>query len=161
MKVVWEIKDKEGKVVKRGEHDKLATKNFIRLLAKIFTHSPLSLTNDSGNATTGDYNYGFRIGYADAFVQLGTGLISPTRDDYKLSGEVITKGDVSVTLDESGGIVTVGFTWTPSADTTVNEVGLFAYVEYANYLLDRFLLQQTVSAGQTLSIAWIINLGGL
>ena len=157
MKVIWEIKNPNGEVVARGEHDKLATKNFVRLLAKIFTAQYTTLVTKDGGTFSGT---NFKIGVADGYVELGRGAVSPTRDDYKLSGEVIASGDVSVSIDETNAIVTIGFAWTATTDTVVNEVGLYARPE-ADVLLDRFLLGQTVTAGQTLSIAWIINLGGL
>lgn len=161
MKVIWEIKDKNGKVVKRKEENKLATKNFLRLLAKIFTTSLLTLVSQGG--ISGSFS-SVQIGNTNAMVVLGTGTTPPTRDDYNIAGSEITRGDVSVSLDENGGLVTISASFTFTADTLVNEAGLFAYVVgvWSGYiLLDRFLIQQTVLAGQTLTISWVLDLSAL
>jgi hypothetical protein len=163
MKVIWEIKDKSGKVVKRKEENKLATKNFVRLLAKIFTSSSVTLIDHAGAGRSWGVATTVGIGGANAIVKLGTGTTSPTRDDYNIVGSEIARGNVSVSPDEAGGLVTISASFTFTADTLVNEAGLFAYIPVGNnyFLMDRFLIQQTILAGQTLTISWVIDLSAL
>jgi hypothetical protein len=161
MKVVWEIKDKDGKVTKRGELNQLATNNFLRIMSRIFSTDSIVLVNENGVST--DFT-SVCIGYGNAFVRLGTGTTPPTRSDYRISGSLIAQGAVGYSRDEVGGKVTITFSWTPASDTLVNEVGLFISITgttSGNYMIDRFLLQQTVPAGQTLTITWIIDLSAL
>ena len=161
MKVVWEIKDKDGKVTKRGELNQLATKNFLRIMSRIFSADSITLVNDYGSSTTFT---SVSIGYGSAFVRLGTDTTPPTRDDYNIKGSLIAEGAVGYSRDEVSGKVTIAFSWTPASDTLVNEVGLFVRLTgttTGSYMIDRFLLQQTVPAGQTLTITWIIDLSAL
>jgi len=158
MKVIWEIKDKNGKVVNRGEDNKLATRNFIRLLAKLFTSEGMDFITDTGDR--GYVSYFNVVGAYNGIVKLGTGTDPPSRDDYNIKGSEIARGTVSVSRDEDGGLVTLSASFTFTADTLVNEAGLFFC--YGPYLLvDRFLIQQTVRAGQTLTISWVIDLSAL
>jgi len=149
--------------VKRKEENKLATRNFIRLLAKIFTVTGFNFIAE--NALTYNFTRVY-IGTGNGIVKLGRGTTPPTRDDYDITGSEITRGDVSISLDETGGLVTISASFTFTADTLVNEAGLFAYLQGDSmpnyyYLLDRFLIQQTVLAGQTLTISWVIDLSAL
>lgn len=83
-------------------------------------------------------------------VVFGNGSVAPTKDDYFLSGELLTTISATftqnVTFDENGYEISTVYniTNTGSNPITVGEVGLFANTNIASNVSSYFLVERTV-----------------
>ena len=109
--------------------------NFINIRSYITSVQTINPTTMPAN------NYG---------VWFGDGTVSPTLDDFNLSGNhisTISASNVpSVTGDDAGGILSITYTLTNtgSADVTIGEVGLFNFWYYTTSSYTAFLVDRTV-----------------
>ena len=96
----------------------------------------------------------------------GTGTTAATLDDYTLesiisSGITITSYTYYRTNDVNGTKLTMQYTLTntTSADITINEVGLFGYVNSNYYMYERTVLSEpvTIPAGASNQMVYVLN----
>jgi len=139
----------------------LGTDWFGRMMATLFNYVPSGYTDNfsfvdpSGTSRTknvktspGNYTdmlvstYNTDVG---AFIGVGTGTNTPSKQDYKLTNEVTRQSAQGRYIDGSS-YFSVFATFTLSTDTNITEVGLYYKTGYPSYyiLLDHTLLSSPV-----------------
>ena len=87
-------------------------------------------------------------GYAGAII--GTGTTPPTKEDYKLSGDVISTfaytSALTITPDDDGFTISTVYTITNTSDSpfTIGEIGLMAGTANSSGASKKYLLERTV-----------------
>lgn len=169
------------------------TKNFDKIILSAISQKNINSINVLGNSTSIRSNANsLQIGYSSYSVYhpamnrvntsynsyggviFGTGTTSPTRDDYCLSGDIITTISTSsiggFTKDDDGltGEYTYTVTNTGSSDITIGEIGLitstysntsYTAAEY-KFLVERTVLETpiTIPAGGVGQITYTIRM---
>jgi hypothetical protein len=97
------------------------------------------------------------------FIGFGSDSSPPSRNDYRLLGE-LARVRASFSVDESNYVITISGSWTPDSDVMVCEVGLYIRVcdsgGVARYVLfDRSVLSpcRSVSAGETVVASYVFR----
>jgi hypothetical protein len=162
-------------VDKAGDGDLVTLWGF-RLICCLFAKVPrggtvsfdfvdLTGTSRSQFCIHGYYREFLGSGCADrsSYVAFGSSSVPPTRNDYRLLGE-LARVDASYFADETAFTCGVAGSWTPGSGVTVCEVGLYMLVcdefGYARYVLfDRSVLSPcvSVSAGDTISVSYLFS----
>ena len=113
------------------------TSNTTRTIYAKYPYSGVTGVGFLGNTSVAD---------CGAYIGIGTGTTTPTKQDYKLANEV-TRVPANASYTDGGSAVSVSATFTLSSDTSITEVGLY-YKEGYNgwiWLLDRTLLSPPVT----------------
>lgn len=135
----------------------------------VYDYTPLVLTGSSilsNNYYVPCMNH-VRTSYGYGGAVFGTGDTTPTFDDYKLSGDLVTtinaSGSTVVTQDDDGYtyVCTYTISNTGSADITIKEVGLILYGRAnSSFLIERTVLDSplTIPAGGIGQVEYTIRM---
>lgn len=129
--VRWEIKDKNGRVVKRGrKYNDLALNNLFYLLRLILLHwnSPLTSLNGASYTMRAIYSNVPTGSYSGMYLWLGSGSTPPSRSDYKLESPITAIAATKnawADNENSRYVYELRINWTPSTPTTIREIGVY------------------------------------
>jgi hypothetical protein len=154
----------------------LGTDWFGRMIAAFFRNDSKSTTNTFVVADTSNtarviyakwpYSGSVNIGYlgdtnaydCGAYIGIGTGTTTPTKQDYKLANEVARVPAIASYADGSAA-VSISAVFTLSSDTDITEVGLYYREGNSGFiwLLDRTVLSQAVLFPANTPMAVVYN----